>query len=154
MMSLSAWVLAPLLALLALVAAPLGLPEATRSEIVRTLEGLEKEWFRVYETRDLGPLEDLIADDFVATLSDGAMRGKRAHIAAYPADFEILAAVTSDELRVSVHSRDAAVVTGLYTATLRGAPGPGTTTRYRYTDTWLRRDGRWQCVATHESRLE
>jgi ketosteroid isomerase-like protein len=133
---------------------PADVSEGDRREIVRTLEGLEGEWFQVYETHDLSVLERLIADDFVATLADGAMRGKREHIAAYPADFETLASVTNSELRVRVLTRDVAVATGLYTATLRGKQGPAAVTRYRYTDTWLLRQGSWQCVATHENRLE
>lgn len=144
--------------LLLAVPAPLGdgpaVPEARRSEIVRTLEGLEREWFQVYESHDLAVLERLIADDFVATLADGALRGKREHIAAYPADFAALASVTSSDLKVRVFTPELAVATGLYTATLRGPAGPGAVTRYRYTDTWLRRGGVWQCVATHENRLE
>jgi ketosteroid isomerase-like protein len=129
------------------------LSPAERHEIVSTLEGKERQWFQVYESHDLSALPLLIADDFVATLSDGAMRGKRQHIAAYPADFEALSSVTNSDLEVRVFARDVAVVTGLYTATRRGKPGPAAVTRYRYTDTWLRRDGSWQCVATHESSL-
>jgi len=126
-------------------------PEAVRLEIVRSLEAFEKEWFRVYETHDLAPLQRLIADDFVATLADGAMRDKTQHIAAYRADFEALDRVESNELQVRVHTRELAVATGSYSASLRGTPGA---TKYRYTDTWLKRNGTWQCVATHESRIE
>ena len=82
-----------------------------RGEIVRTLEGLEQEWFQVYQTHDLSALHRLMADDFVATLADGTMRGKEAHIAAYPADFETLAAVTNSELRVRIFAPDVAVAT-------------------------------------------
>jgi hypothetical protein len=141
--------------LLALTSAtPSDVSEGTRREIVRTLEGLEREWFQVYETHDLSVLQRLIADDFVATLADGAMREKRQHIAVYPADFASFAPVTNSELRVRVLTRDVAVATGLYTATLRGKQGPAAVTRYRYTDTWLLWQGSWQCVATHENRLE
>ncbi|HJS56501.1 MAG TPA: nuclear transport factor 2 family protein [Vicinamibacteria bacterium] len=147
-------IVAGLQALSPVVAAPPAdgtVPEAVRLEIVRSLEALEAEWFRVYETHDLAPLERLIADDFVATLGDGAMRSKREHIEAYRADFEALDRVESNELRVRVHTHELAVVTGSYTASLRGTPGA---TKYRYTDTWLRRNGTWRCVATHESRIE
>ncbi|HET7294915.1 MAG TPA: nuclear transport factor 2 family protein [Vicinamibacteria bacterium] len=144
--------LLPLLAPAA--AAPAAVPEEARREIVRTLEGLEREWFKVYETHDLAPLEGLMADDFVATLADGAVRGKREHIAAYRADFEAIERVENSDMRVRVHTADLAVVTGLYTATLRDRSAADAVSRYRYTDTWLRRGGRWQCVATHESRLE
>jgi ketosteroid isomerase-like protein len=138
----------------AAAAAPAQLSEAERHEIARTLEGLERQWFQVYESHDLSALPLLIADDFVATLADGAMRGKSEHIAAYPADFEAFSSVTSGDLRVRVFARDVAVVTGLYTATLRGKAVPAAVARYRYTDTWLRRKGAWQCVATHESPLQ
>jgi len=144
-------VLVPALIAAAVSEAP-GVPEAERRAIVRAIEGLEAEWFQVYESHDLAVLERLIADDFVATLADGEMRGKREHIAAYPADFASLASVTNGELKVRVHTVDLAVATGLYAATPRGGGGPAT--RYRYTDTWLRRGGTWRCVATHENRLE
>jgi ketosteroid isomerase-like protein len=144
--------------LLAVLSAPSSLPsdvsESVRRGIVQTLEGLEKEWFQVYLTHDLSALEALIADDFVATLADGSMRGKREHIAAYPADFEAFASVANSELQVRVFAREVAVATGLYTATPRGNQGPDAVERYRYTDTWVLRLGSWQCVATHENRVE
>lgn len=148
-------VLACLPVCLTWVAAAVGadLSPAERQEIVRTLEGKERQWFQVYESHDLSALPLLIADDFVATLSDGAMRGKREHIAAYPADFEAFSSVTNRDLEVRVFARDVAVVTGLYAATRRGRQGPAAVSRYRYTDTWLRRGDSWQCVATHESAL-
>ena len=139
--------------LMAAAAAPAPLSEAERHEIVRTLEGKEQQWFSVYESHDLSALPRLIADDFVATLADGALRGKREHIAAYPADFEAFSSVTNGDLRVRVFARDVAVVTGLYAATLRGRQGPeavGPIPVHRY----LAASGRaWQCVATHESPL-
>lgn len=152
-MAILGWFVVSVLAL-ASFPAPSEVPEPIRREIVRTLEGLEKEWFQVYQTHDLSPLQRLIADDFVATLADGAMREKREHIAAYPADFEALDSVTNSELRVRVFARDVAVATGLYTAMRRNKKGPDAVTRYRYTDTWLLRQGSWQCVATHENRVE
>ena len=140
------------LALAVLVpAAPLEAPltDAARSSIATTLRGLEAEWIGVYASHDLALLERLIAPDFVGTLSDGSMRGKAAHIESYKSDFETVAQVTTDDVVVHVYGPDAAVVTGRYAATLKGAKAaPG---RFRYTDTWLRREGRWQCVATHEN---
>jgi ketosteroid isomerase-like protein len=149
-MPTAALALLPLL-LLPPAAGPAGLTDAERREIARTLEDLEQEWFGVYVSHDLLVLERLIADDFVATLADGEMRHKRAHIAAYPADFAALASVTNSDLKLHVFTGDLAVATGLYTATPRNGGAPG---RFRYTDTWLRRDGRWQCVATHENRID
>jgi ketosteroid isomerase-like protein len=147
--------LIPIAATLVSVLAPAdaAVPESTRAEVTDMLRSLEDQWIGVYATHDLSVLHRIIADDFVATLADGAMRRKREHIEAYKADFESIAAVTSGEVEVHVYQADAAVVTGLYTATLREPKGavPG---RFRFTDTWLRRGGVWRCVATHENKLE
>jgi ketosteroid isomerase-like protein len=147
--------LAPIAAALLSVLAPAdaAVPESIRAEITGTLRSLEDQWIGVYATHDLSVLHRIIADDFVATLADGAMRRKREHIESYKADFESIAAVSSSEIEVHVYQADAAVVTGLYVATLREPKG-ATPGRYRFTDTWLKRGGVWRCVATHENKLD
>jgi uncharacterized protein DUF4440 len=129
------------------------LNEEVRHTIVRALEGLEAQWIGVYVTHDLSFLERIIAPDFVATLAGGAMRGKREHIAAYPADFEAFASVVASETKVRVFTRELAVVTGLYTARLRHPEGKEPSGRFRYTDVWVMRAGAWQCVATQETQV-
>lgn len=47
---------------------------------------------------------------------------------------------------------DTAVVTGRTTVTMGGA-SPATV-RLRFTDVFLRREGRWQVVASHATRLD
>jgi hypothetical protein len=46
------------------------------------------------------------------------------------------------------------MVTGAYAPTLRGSGAAPATQLYRWTGTWLRKEGAWQCVATHETRIE
>jgi hypothetical protein len=61
-----------------------------------------------------------------------------------------LATLTSDNLAVRAFG-DAAVVTGRTTATTSGA-APQTVV-LRFTDVFVRRDGRWQVVASQATRL-
>jgi ketosteroid isomerase-like protein len=129
-------------------------PPVPTKEIVRTLTALEERWIQVYTNHDLSLLHAILSDDFVATLADGEMRGKEKHIAAYKEDFEAYSAVANSEVRVHVFSADTAVVTGLYGATLRKPAGADPVERYRWTDTWLKRKGSWQCVATQETRVK
>jgi ketosteroid isomerase-like protein len=144
--------LIPAVALTLLALAAPAVSDSERAEITRTLVALEADWIAVYASHDFGPLERLIADDFVSTLVDGTLRNKRAHIETYKADFETLASVTSADVEVHVHAPDVAVVTGSYTATLREPKGAAPA-RFRYTDTWLKRGGVWRCIATHENAL-
>jgi len=137
----------------AFLAMALSPTDAARADVVRTLTDLEQRWIQVYATHDVSFLRAILAEDFVATLADGEMRGKEKHIAAYQEDFEAYSAVANSEVQVHVFSPDAAVVTGLYSATLRKPGSAGPVERYRWTDTWLRRSGSWQCVATHETQV-
>jgi uncharacterized protein DUF4440 len=61
-----------------------------------------------------------------------------------------LETLTSDDLSVRAFG-DAAVVTGRTTATT-GGPNRQTVI-LRFTDVFVRRDGRWQVVASHATRL-
>jgi ketosteroid isomerase-like protein len=51
-----------------------------------------------------------------------------------------------DDLKVRVFG-DAGVAVGLETEKSR-YKGKDTSGQYRFTDTWLKRDGRWLCVAS------
>jgi uncharacterized protein (TIGR02246 family) len=145
--------LLPAVALTLLSLAAPAVSDTERAEITRTLVALEADWIAVYASHDFATLERLIADDFVSTLADGTLRNKRAHIETYRADFETLASVSSADVEVHVSAPDVAIVTGSYAATLREPKGAATA-RFRYTDTWLKRDGVWRCIATHENKLE
>ena len=58
----------------------------------------------------------------------------------------------ADDFRVRVYG-DAAVVTFRLTVKNR-INGNESTGQERFTDTWVNRDGRWQCVAVHYSRIK
>jgi hypothetical protein len=146
---LTACVLLPRLA----VAADEPLSRAQRQEIVQALTRLEEKWIRVWATRDVSVLEDLLAEDFVATTSTGAVRTKAEHIAGYREDLRTYYAVENNEMIPHVCTATMAVFTGRDTTHSRNAQGAEVVEHYRWTDTWLLRNGIWQCVATHETQV-
>jgi ketosteroid isomerase-like protein len=54
----------------------------------------------------------------------------------------------NEDMRAYVHG-NTAVVTGWLVVRGRGPGGPFDR-RFRYTDTWLRRDGRWRVIAAQD----
>jgi ketosteroid isomerase-like protein len=90
-----------------------------------------------------------MADDLVLTEADGSVISKTEEVA-FTADadarFEVL---ESHDMKVQVHG-DATVVTGAYheKGTFHGKPFEH---RGRFTDTWIRHNGTWQCIAGHFS---
>jgi hypothetical protein len=128
--------------------------DADRREITRTLTALEQKWTGVWATRDVSVMSVLLAADFVATTATGELRTKQQHIAAYARDVKAFSGSVNTEVSVHVLTTSAAVITGLDTVRGRTPEGAEAVERYRWTDTWLFRNGLWQCVATHETGLK
>jgi hypothetical protein len=99
---------------------------------------------------DKAALDSLLADDLSYGRTSGVRHSKAEVMALvgaggpYALDYS-----TPDSLVARVYG-DAGVVTGLLKVKLTAQPAPYT---LRFTDTWLRRGGRWQLVAFQATRL-
>ena len=120
---------------------------AARQTTEQALLALENEWARAVVARDVTTFERLLAPGFVYTENNVVMsRG------------EVISSMTSGPDRVQwagnegmkVHNfGNTAVVTGILV--LRGrSKGAAFNRRYRYTDTWMLRNGQWQVVAAQD----
>jgi len=112
---------------------------------------LERAWNEAFYKQDLKTLESLLADEFIATYEDGS-RGDKAKELALARDFnQRVESAVQDDFVVKVY-RDTAVV--WFTLRLAGVrQGQRTEITLSYTDVWIIRDGRWQCVSTQSTRL-
>jgi ketosteroid isomerase-like protein len=113
---------------------------------------LETEWNNeALVKHDWAFVDGILADDYITTDSDGVMATKAQEMAILKSGEEEVMSAKADDFRVRIYG-DAAVVT--YRWTYKGkAKGKENTGQERYTDTWVRRGGRWQCVAVHASRI-
>lgn len=142
-----------LILLLAIV--PAVTAAASQSQPVRSdqdiLIQIERDWDAAVFRKDLAFIDNVLADEFVATYVDGS-RGDKAKELQLVRDFnQQIYSSTVDEFAVKVY-RDAAVV--LFTKRMVGAKdGRQIEVAYRYMDVFVMRDGRWQCVATQSTRL-
>jgi ketosteroid isomerase-like protein len=113
----------------------------------RTLLALENEWTKAVVARDVAAFERLLAPGFVYTENNVVMSRS-----------EVISSMTSGPDRVQwagnegmrVHDfGNTAVVTGVLV--LRGSSRGATfNRRYRYTDTWMLRNGKWQAIAAQD----
>jgi len=113
----------------------------------RVLLRLEDDWAIGLTRRDLALFQRLLADGFVYTEDDRTVdRDAVLHdIVAGP---DTVATAHNEEMRVHRFGTTA-IVTGWLVIEGRGAHG-GFHRRYRFTDTWVRRDRGWQIVAAHD----
>jgi ketosteroid isomerase-like protein len=123
--------------------------QATQDEAVaRQLEAIEEQLASTWKNRDCGGWGALLADEWTVTHIDGQVITKDQALEMCRTGPAVTSAV--DQLAVRSYG-DTAIVTGRTKATVSGA-APETVT-LRFTDVFVRRDGRWLAVASHATRL-
>ncbi|MDQ6635891.1 MAG: nuclear transport factor 2 family protein [Gemmatimonadota bacterium] len=118
-------------------------PSATERELYR----IEDAWAQAVVRRDAKALGRLIAPRWVYSDESGLM-DRDAGMAAFVSGSDTVTEASNADMRANVYG-NAAVVTGILRMKGRGPSGPFDR-RYRYTDTWVRMDGRWQAVASQD----
>jgi uncharacterized protein (TIGR02246 family) len=120
--------------------------------VEQELINLENEWVEAVVKRDTASFDRILADDYIGIFDGSVFAPTKAQYIEYVKSIkeEILPPVI-DEWKVRVYG-DAAVVMARVTIKMRLA-GKETTNQSRFTDTWIKRDGRWQCVAGHNSTI-
>lgn len=114
---------------------------------------LERDIGQANIKRDKAFFERVEADEFIFTDSGGGTTTKAEDVASLdkpPGEFRLVS-YDVDQMKVSIYGKTA-VVTGLVTSTYNGG-GRESVIRTRFTDTFVKRDGRWQIVAGHSSRI-
>lgn len=112
---------------------------------------LEEQLRQAMLSSDFAALDDLIADDLVFTLPNGALASKQMDLDAHRSGIQKLTGVDFRERQVQIYDRVAIVTVKTDLAgTYEGADITGT---YRYTRVWAQPQGRWQIVAGHVSRV-
>lgn len=122
-------------------------PDSDEQELIK----LAHAWLEAEAKEDAEAMARLWADDLQYSSSAGTVETKSQALASIRSgDLQISDSVY-DTLEARVYG-DMGVTTGI--ASQKGQfKGRDISGKYRFTDTWLKRDGRWQCVATHASKI-
>lgn len=110
----------------------------------------ERAWTEGFKNRDRDVLNEVLADGFVFTDDEGHVYDKAQYIAAAMNVIQV-ASYTVDETAVRVYG-DSGVVLGRWAGTM-SIDGKDASGSFRFTDTFVRRDGRWQAVASQDTRI-
>jgi hypothetical protein len=124
----------------------------TMSDDEQQLRALEQQLARAWSTRDRATVERILTREWSLIASDGTWV-KRADIlaATFDTNARIIEAMVTDDDELAVSQfGDAAVVRGRTVATVVLA-GVRRTTAVRFTDVFIKREGVWQMVASHQT---
>ena len=116
-----------------------------------TLKQIERDWDNAAAKADTAALDRILAADWVVTNFDGQLETKAQRLAAVKSGERKLETATINEMKVRLLG-DVAIVHGLSTvkASLKGKDVSG---RYRWTDVFAKRGGRWLAVTTQSTKV-
>src|ERR671915_2663510 len=148
-----------ILGLLIITSSVLSLAEqALQSKLTKAEEEvrkLERQWLDAYEQNNAEAMDRIVADDFTITFPNGAIQTKPQIMSM------IKAPRRPGQPRMRFFTEDVQSRTYGDTVILMGRviteyerDGKTVREQSRYTDTYVRRDGRWQVVASHLSNVE
>jgi ketosteroid isomerase-like protein len=112
---------------------------------------LERDWDFAYHHKDIKFIENVLAQEFIATYAEG-QRADRAKELQLAEDFnQQIDSSVLDEFNIKIYGNTAVV---MFTQKLTGpSKGQPLTLTFRYIDVFVMRDGRWQCVASQSTRV-
>ena len=118
---------------------------------VQEITALENAWNEAGKKHDFSWFDKYLADSYSGTDEDGKVSDKATIISNVKNKLGKIETVSNENVKVRSYG-DTAVATGIYVVkgTIKGKDVTG---KYPWTDTWVMRDGRWQCVAGHNSKL-
>lgn len=125
----------------ALMPAKKSTPEATLREI-------ENKWEASIAAHDPAVVQAYVANDYRGVSSKGKVLNKSGLVAQIKNDTDTYTSAKNDRMDVRVFDGRFAVVVGTSTEAGKGKDGKAFRRKFRWTDAWVERNGKWQCVAS------
>jgi ketosteroid isomerase-like protein len=123
--------------------------EKSASDDEIKIRQLERAWNQAEAKQEVKEISSLLAESLVYTDYDGSFMNKSEYMKWVVAPDQKADHLYDEGLTVQVYG-NAAVVTGIYRETGTNK-GKHYVIRSRYTDTWIKRDEVWRCVASHST---
>lgn len=133
--------------LIAVLGSTPGIIEAQQGTAEQQLTQLERDWCTATLKGDAAVLGRILADDFTSVGSRGLVETKAETLADLNDKMSTITECVDRNVKVRVYG-EAAVVTGLGTRSGKYKGAAFADRQTLWTDTFIRKDGRWQCVAT------
>ena len=134
--------------LVAQSSAPSGTPDQVRAALIQ----IEREIGRANLDCDFKYFEKIEGDDFIFTDASGSLSTKKEDLAGEKDCHKFAGTYDLDQTDVRLYG-NTAVVTSRVTITGTSRDGKPVNRHSRFTDVFVWRDGRWQIVAGHSSRI-
>jgi FKBP-type peptidyl-prolyl cis-trans isomerase len=116
----------------------------------KTLKDIERETAEAFKNKDVAALNRILAPDFIFTAADGQVLDRAGYIDVAVKKINIESYALED--LVTRGHGDTCIVAGRWSGKFENE-GKKMTATMRFTDTFVKRLGRWQMIASHETML-
>lgn len=123
----------------------------TKADSEESIKQLEKRRYDLMIKKDMAGLRELLADDLVYTHSSGVTENKEQYIQGIMSGKSVYYAVEPEETQVRLYG-NTAILNGIARIDTE-LNGQKTTLRLRYTDVYVKRNGKWQFVTWQSLRM-
>ena len=113
-----------------------------------TLRDIEDKWEASIALHDPSVAQAYLADDYRGVSSKGQIMNKASLVAEIKKDTDTYTSAKNGKMDVRVFDGRFAVVMGTSTEIGKGKDGKPFKRNFRWTDAWVDRNGKWQCVAS------
>ena len=96
----------------------------------------------------------MVANDFVGVYWDGKVMNRSGVISSFKKDKDTYKSARNESLKVHSFGPNIAIVVGTAREKGSGKDGKAFDRTFRFTDTWVERNGQWQCVASQVMKLK
>jgi hypothetical protein len=135
--------------LLTFAALPVAHAQADSSAVKAKLKQLEDDWAKAQMDKDHGAavVEGLLAADYSGVSSRGEVQNKAERLKKIKADTDTYTSAVNDSMEVNLYGPNVATVCGKSTEKGKDKDGKEFTRSYAWVDTWMERNGKWECIA-------
>jgi hypothetical protein len=142
---------------LSLCAAPIAFAQskttkapADRGAIENKLKSMEDSWAaaELQQDRGVSAVGGMLASDYAGVGSKGEIRNRSEQLEHMKSDTDTYSDSKNDTMKVHVYAPNLATVCGTSTEKGKDKDGKEFSRSYAWVDTWMDRNGQWQCIAS------
>ena len=124
-----------------------------QTELVTKLKGIESSWnlSQIDKDHGLKLLEEIIADDFFTITDKGATQNKADFLKSRAENKEAIDEVINGDMTVTFYNDNVATIVGSHVTNGKDIDGKAFSRTSYWTDTFMERNGKWQCIGSSGS---
>lgn len=119
-----------------------------------SVKDMENAWEAAVPKHDFATVEGFVAADFMGVSSKGKFVNRSEMLSEYKGDKDTYKSAKNEKLNVKMYGPNVAVVTGRAREIGTGKDGKAFDHTFLFTDTWMMRGGKWQCVASQINKIK